>query len=85
MATALQVRMRYSPLAMSESGAPIYPSESKSVLRYSRKHKVGRLDEHLLAEAFSCGCGYFLITGTVTRVLGYLLLNNRNQFTGCGY
>jgi hypothetical protein len=53
MATALQVRMRYSPLAMSESGAPIYPSESKSVLRYSRKHKVGRLDEHLLAEAFS--------------------------------
>ncbi len=25
--------------------------ESKSVLRYSRKPKVGRLDEHLLAEA----------------------------------
>lgn len=48
---ALGERLGYSLLVMSKSGAPIYLSESKSVLRYSRKHKVGRLDEHLLAKA----------------------------------
>lgn len=48
---ALGERLRYSLPVMSESGAPIYLSESKSVLRYSLKHKVGKLDEHLLAEA----------------------------------
>jgi hypothetical protein len=37
---------------MSESGAPIYPTESKLVLRNPWKPKVGRMDEHLLAEAF---------------------------------
>jgi hypothetical protein len=48
---ALDERLRYSLLVMSESGVPISPSESKSVLGYSWKHKVGRLDQHLLAEA----------------------------------
>jgi len=50
-ADALGERLRYSLHVMSESGAPIYPSESKSVLSYSRKNKVGKLDKHLLAEA----------------------------------
>jgi hypothetical protein len=52
-ADALGERLHYSLPVMSESGAPIYPSQSKSVLRYSRNHKIGKLDEHLLAEAFS--------------------------------
>jgi len=52
-ADALGERLRYSLPVMSESEAPIYSSESKSVLRYSLKHKVGKLDEHLLAEAFN--------------------------------
>jgi hypothetical protein len=50
-ADALGERLRYSLPVMSESGAPIYPSDSKSVLSYSRKNKVGKLDKHLLAEA----------------------------------
>jgi hypothetical protein len=50
-ADALGERLRYSLPVMSESGAPIYPSESKSVLSYSRKNKVGKLDKHMLAEA----------------------------------
>jgi hypothetical protein len=39
---------------MSECGAPIYPLESKSVLRYYRRSKVGRgaqLDASLIGEA----------------------------------
>jgi hypothetical protein len=39
---------------MSECGAPIYPSESKSVLRYHRRPKVDRgaqLDVSLFDEA----------------------------------
>jgi hypothetical protein len=51
-ADALGERLRFSLPVMSESGAPIYPSESKSVLTYSRKNKVGKLDKHLLEEAF---------------------------------
>jgi hypothetical protein len=49
-AAALGERLRFS----SESGAPIYPSESKSVLRYYRRSKVGRgdqLDASLIDEA----------------------------------
>jgi hypothetical protein len=48
---ALGERLRYSLPVMSESGAPFYSSESKSVLKYSLKNKVGKLDKHLLAEA----------------------------------
>jgi hypothetical protein len=50
-ADALGERMGFSLPVMSESGAPIYPLESKSVLTYSRKNKVGKLDKHLLEEA----------------------------------
>jgi hypothetical protein len=50
-AAALGERLRFSLPVMSESGAPIYPSESKSVLKYSRKNKVGKLDKLLLEEA----------------------------------
>jgi hypothetical protein len=50
-ADALGERLHYSLPMMSKFGAPIYLLESKSMLRYSQKHKVGRLDEHLLAEA----------------------------------
>lgn len=47
---ALGERLRYSLPVMSESGVPIYPSESKSMLKYSRKNKIGKLDKHLLVE-----------------------------------
>jgi hypothetical protein len=50
-AAALGERLRYSLPVMSESGAPIYLSESKSVLKYFWKNKVGKLDKHLLEEA----------------------------------
>jgi hypothetical protein len=50
-ADALGERLRYSLPVLSESGAPIYSSDPKSVLGYSQKHRVGKLDEHLLAEA----------------------------------
>lgn len=50
-AAALGERLRFSLPVMSESGTPIYPSESKSVLKYSRKNKVGSMDKHLLEEA----------------------------------
>jgi hypothetical protein len=36
---------------MSESGALIYPSESKSVLKFSQNNMVGKLDKHLIEEA----------------------------------
>jgi len=52
-ADVLGKRLRCSFLVMLESGAPTYPSESKSVHRYSRKPKVGRMDELLLAEALA--------------------------------
>jgi len=34
-----------------DKDAPVYPSESNSVLIYSWKNKVGKLDKHLLEEA----------------------------------
>jgi hypothetical protein len=43
-------RLCSSLLVMSNSSAPIYPSESKSVLKYSRRNKIDKLDKHLLAE-----------------------------------
>jgi hypothetical protein len=39
-AAALGERVRFFLSVMSESGAPIYPSESKSVLRYHRRSKA---------------------------------------------
>jgi hypothetical protein len=50
-ADAIGERLRYSLPVMSKSGAPIYASKSKSVLKYSQKNKVGKLDKHLLTEA----------------------------------
>jgi hypothetical protein len=38
---------------MSEFGAPIYHSESKSVMRYSRKRKDAQLNKFLLAESLA--------------------------------
>jgi hypothetical protein len=42
-ADALGERLCYSLPVMSESGTPIYPSESKSVLKYSRKKQVWQI------------------------------------------
>jgi hypothetical protein len=50
-AAALGERLRFSLPVMSESGAPIYPSKSKFVLKYSLKNKVSKLDKLLLGEA----------------------------------
>jgi hypothetical protein len=38
---------------MSESGAPIYPLESRSVMRYSRKQKDAHLNKFLIAESLT--------------------------------
>jgi hypothetical protein len=51
---ALGERLRFSRPVMPECGAPIYPLESKSVLRYHRRLKAVRgaqVDASLLAEA----------------------------------
>jgi hypothetical protein len=51
---ALGERLRFSHPVTLECGAPIYPSESKSVLRYYQRLKVGRVaqvDASLLTEA----------------------------------
>jgi hypothetical protein len=46
-------RLRFSLPVMSECGAPIYPSKSKSVLRYHRrsKAKIAQMDTSLFEEA----------------------------------
>jgi hypothetical protein len=53
-AATLGERLCFSLLEMSECGAPIYPSESKLVLRYHQRSKVGRIaqmDASLFDEA----------------------------------
>jgi hypothetical protein len=52
-AVALGERIRLSLPVMADSGAPIYPSETKSVMRYQRKSKakVSKLDISLIDEA----------------------------------
>jgi len=55
-AAALGGRLRFSLPVMSKCEAPIYPSESKSVLRYYRRSKVGRgaqLDASLIDKALT--------------------------------
>jgi len=55
-AAALGERLRFSLPVMSQCGAPIYPSKSKSVLRYYRRLKAGRgaqLDASLIDEALT--------------------------------
>jgi hypothetical protein len=46
-------RLHLSLPVMPESGVPIYPSKSKSVMRYSRKKKNAQLNKFLLAESFA--------------------------------
>jgi hypothetical protein len=52
-ADALGERIRLSLPVMADSGAPIYPSETKSVMRYQRKSKAkaSKLDISLIDEA----------------------------------
>jgi hypothetical protein len=45
--------LRLSLPMMSESRASIYPSESKSLIRYSRKRKDAQLNKFLLAESLA--------------------------------
>jgi len=73
-AAALGERIRLSLLMMSESGAPIYPPESKSVLRHHRKSKantsqrvVSMFDEAVTAFRASL----MLCLGASSQVLGW--------------
>jgi hypothetical protein len=52
-ADALGERIRLSLPVMADSGAPIYPSDTKSVMRYQRKSKAkaSKLDISLIDEA----------------------------------
>jgi tetrahydromethanopterin S-methyltransferase subunit C len=53
---ALGERLHFSLLVMSECGSPIYPLESKSVLRYHQRSKVGKIaqmDASLFDEAMT--------------------------------
>jgi hypothetical protein len=65
-ATALGDRLRFSLSIMSESGAPIYSSESKSVLRYHRrsKEKIAKMDTSLFDKA------HIALSAPVTPFLG---------------
>jgi hypothetical protein len=59
---------------MAENGAPIYPFESKSVLRYHRKSKVGRnaqMDASLFDEAVTAlSAPRTPLSGVSSQVLG---------------
>jgi hypothetical protein len=46
-------RIRLSLPVMLESRAPIYPSKSESVMRYSRKRKDAQLNKFLLVESLA--------------------------------
>jgi hypothetical protein len=65
-ANALGESLRFSLLVMSESGAPIYPSKSKSVMRYHQrsKAKTAQMDTSLIDEAVLALCA------PVTQFLG---------------
>jgi len=52
-AKELGERLRLMLHMMPESGASIYPSKSKSVMRYSRKRKDAQLNKFLLAESLA--------------------------------
>jgi hypothetical protein len=54
-AAALGERIRLSLPVMADSGAPIYPSETQSVMRYQRKSKAkaSKLDISLIDEAMT--------------------------------
>jgi hypothetical protein len=50
-AAKLGDRLCFSLPMMSESETPIYPSDSKKLLRYSQKLKDAKMNENLIAEA----------------------------------
>jgi hypothetical protein len=77
-AAAMGERIRFSLPMISEIGAPIYPSESKSVLKYHRKSKakttqfyVSLFDEAETAFSASTtpclGASYQALGGTVVQ------------------
>jgi len=69
-ATALGDRLCFSLSVMSESGAPIYPLESKSVLRYHRrsKAKTTKMDTALSAPVTPfLGASSQALGGTVVK------------------
>jgi len=49
-AAELGDRLRFSLPVMSKSRTPIYPSESKKLLRYSQKLKGAKMNENLIVE-----------------------------------
>jgi len=59
-------RIRLSLPVMADSGAPIYPSETKSVMRYQRKSKAkaSKLDISLIDEAVTA------LSSSMTQCLG---------------
>jgi len=65
-ADALGERFRLSLPVMVDSGAPIYPSETKSVMRYQRKSKAkaSKLDISLIDEAVTA------LSSPMTQCLG---------------
>jgi len=65
-ADALGERIRLSLPVMTDSGAPIYPSETKSVMRYQRKSKAkaSKLDISLIEEAVTA------LSSPMTQSLG---------------
>jgi len=46
-------QLRLSLPVMTECGVPIYPSKSKSVMRYSRKRKDAQLNKFLIVESLA--------------------------------
>ena len=72
-ADALGERIRLSLPVMSESGAPIYPFESKSVLRYywRSKAKTSQMDTSLFDEAvIALNAPTMLFLGASSQALG---------------
>jgi hypothetical protein len=71
---------------MAESGAPIYPSESKSVLRYQRKSTVGRnahMDASLYDKAVTAPSALTpLLSGASSQVLGGIVGHSSPKLGG---
>jgi len=73
VATMLGEMILFSLPIMSESGAPIYPFESKSVMRYHRrsKAKTAQMDTSLFDEAvLALSAPVTLFLGASSQALG---------------
>jgi hypothetical protein len=73
VATVLGEMILFSLPIMSESGAPIYPFESKSVMRYHRrsKAKTAQMDTSLFDEAvLALSAPVTLFLGASSQALG---------------